>query len=144
MSCRQRTSWPCLQHMKERRLSVDIHRRLPSFNLDLNLEVEQEVLVLFGPSGSGKTMTLESIAGLVSPDEGEIVLDGQVLFRQGLAGEHVNLPARKRRMAGVGSLHVTDNLPVLRDHCLDAPQVGFIILYYFRAGPPGVLEPFNL
>jgi ABC-type proline/glycine betaine transport system ATPase subunit len=56
-------------------------------------------MVLFGPSGSGKTMTLESIAGLVSPDEGEIVLDGQVLFRRGASGDHVNLPARKR---GIG------------------------------------------
>lgn len=85
--------------MKERRLSVDIHRRLPSFSLDLNLEVKEEVLVLFGPSGSGKTMTLESIAGLVSPDEGQIVLDGQTLFRRGAPGEQVDLPARKR---GIG------------------------------------------
>jgi molybdate transport system ATP-binding protein len=102
--------------MKERRLCVDIHRRLPSFNLDLSLEVEEEVLVLFGPSGSGKTMTLESIAGLVSPDEGEIVLDGQVLFRRGLAGEHVNLPARKR---GIGyvfqSYALFPNLTVLQN-----------------------------
>ena len=83
----------------ERRLTVDIHRRLSSFTLDLTLEVKEEVLVLFGPSGSGKTMTLNSIAGLVTPDQGEIVLDDQVLFRRGAGGDQVNVPARRR---GVG------------------------------------------
>jgi molybdate transport system ATP-binding protein len=67
--------------------------------LRLSLEVREEVLVLFGPSGSGKTMTLESIVGLVSPDEGEIVLDGQVLFRRGTSADYVDLPARRR---GIG------------------------------------------
>jgi molybdate transport system ATP-binding protein len=53
--------------MTETRLLIDVHRRLPSFTLDLQLEVKEEVLVLFGPSGAGKSMTLESIAGLVTP-----------------------------------------------------------------------------
>ena len=82
-----------------RHLSLDIHRELPSFTLDLRLRVEEEVLVLYGPSGAGKSMTLESIAGLVTPDRGEIVLGDQVLFRKSPAGAHVNVPARKR---GIG------------------------------------------
>jgi molybdate transport system ATP-binding protein len=81
------------------RLLVDLHRQLPSFTLNLRLEVGEEVLVLFGPSGSGKSMTLESIAGLVTADRGEIVLDGRVLFRRGYAGAQANMPARRR---GVG------------------------------------------
>jgi len=85
--------------MSERRLLVDVHRRLPSFTLNLRLEVGEEVMVLFGPSGSGKSMTLESIAGLVTPDRGEIALDGRVLFRRGHEGAHTNVPARRR---GVG------------------------------------------
>jgi molybdate transport system ATP-binding protein len=85
--------------MSETRLLVDIHRSLPAFTLNLRLEVSEEVLVLFGPSGAGKSMTLESIAGLVTPDRGEIVLDGQVLFRRGFEGAHANMPARRR---GVG------------------------------------------
>ena len=56
------------QTMSEPRLLVDIHRSLPAFTLNLRLEVGEEVLVLFGPSGAGKSMTLESIAGLVTPD----------------------------------------------------------------------------
>jgi molybdate transport system ATP-binding protein len=85
--------------MTETRLLIDVHRRLPSFTLDLQLEVKEEVLVLFGPSGAGKSMTLESIAGLVTPDKGEIVLDGRVLFRRGVPGTHADMPARRR---GVG------------------------------------------
>lgn len=85
--------------MSGTRLLIDIHRSLPAFTLNLRLEVGEEVLVLFGPSGAGKSMTLESIAGLVTPDKGEIALDGRVLFRRGEAGAHVDMPARKR---GVG------------------------------------------
>lgn len=39
----------------------------------LNLEIEQgELLVILGPSGHGKSKTLEIIAGLEKPDQGEI------------------------------------------------------------------------
>jgi molybdate transport system ATP-binding protein len=85
--------------VKKRALYLDVHRRLQSFSLDLTLEVGEEVLVLFGPSGAGKSMTLQSIAGLVTPDRGEIILDDRVLFRRGLSAPHIDLPARKR---GVG------------------------------------------
>jgi iron(III) transport system ATP-binding protein len=38
------------------------------------------VFTLLGPSGCGKTTTLRCIAGLETPDAGEIALDGRVLF----------------------------------------------------------------
>jgi multiple sugar transport system ATP-binding protein len=42
---------------------------------DVSLEVEdKEFLVLLGPSGCGKTTTLRCIAGLETPDEGEIYI----------------------------------------------------------------------
>lgn len=42
---------------------------------NVNLEVEDgEFLVLLGPSGCGKTTTLRCIAGLETPDEGEIYI----------------------------------------------------------------------
>jgi len=37
-----------------------------------------EVLVLQGPSGSGKTTLLRLIAGLETPDKGQIIIDNQV------------------------------------------------------------------
>jgi spermidine/putrescine ABC transporter ATP-binding subunit len=54
----------------------------------INLEIEDgEIMTLLGPSGCGKTTTLRSIAGFLTPDEGEIYLGNQ----------HVtNLPPEKR------------------------------------------------
>ncbi len=47
---------------------------------DLSLHVEHgELCVFLGPSGCGKTSTLRSIAGLVRPDAGRIILDGQLI-----------------------------------------------------------------
>ena len=61
-------------------LSVDIAKQLPDFSLQIQFRIERDILVLFGPSGCGKTTTLRSIAGLLRPDQGKIVYDGQVLF----------------------------------------------------------------
>lgn len=46
----------------------------------MSLRVEHgELCVFLGPSGCGKTSTLRSIAGLVRPDAGRIILDGQLI-----------------------------------------------------------------
>ena len=45
---------------------------------NLSLEVfEGEMVALLGPSGTGKTTVLKAIAGLIQPQEGDIVIDGQ-------------------------------------------------------------------
>jgi multiple sugar transport system ATP-binding protein len=45
---------------------------------DLSVEIEKgEFLVVFGPSGCGKTVLLRLIAGMMEPDEGDIVINGQ-------------------------------------------------------------------
>lgn len=46
----------------------------------LSLEVkDREFIVLLGPSGCGKTTTLRCIAGLETPDEGEIYIGGRLV-----------------------------------------------------------------
>ena len=48
---------------------------------DVDLRVEPgEFCVLLGPSGSGKTTALRCIAGLETPDSGEIRLGERVVF----------------------------------------------------------------
>ena len=57
----------------------NIHKRFGNFVAlnHINLEIKPvEFFALLGPSGSGKTTTLRMIAGLDSPDEGIIEVDG--------------------------------------------------------------------
>lgn len=59
----------------------------------LNISMEKgELVSLLGPSGCGKTTTLRVIAGLISPNEGSFILNGQ---------EIVNVPVHKRNFGMV-------------------------------------------
>jgi molybdate transport system ATP-binding protein len=76
-------------------LTCDITHVLGDFRLHVQLAAQDEIVVLFGPSGSGKSLTLQSLAGLRTPDSGSITLWGRTLFdRQ----QRVNLPVRQRRV----------------------------------------------
>lgn len=61
-------------------LSVDIRKDLGDFVLESKFETSGEVTGILGASGCGKSMTLRCIAGIVKPDQGRIVLDGEVFF----------------------------------------------------------------
>ena len=66
---------------------------------DISLEVAgDELVVLLGPSGCGKTTLLRCVAGLERPDEGEIVIDGKVVFS---AKRGIYLPAEQRELSMV-------------------------------------------
>lgn len=57
-----------------------------------------EMFTLVGPSGCGKTTTLRCIAGLEVPDEGRIVVDGQVVFD---SSEGIVVPPHRRKFGMV-------------------------------------------
>ncbi|MBI1866804.1 MAG: ABC transporter ATP-binding protein [Methylocystis sp.] len=62
--------------------------------LSLTIEAKERV-VLFGPSGCGKSTTLQLIAGFVTPDAGDILIDDEFVAT---AGKNLREPGRR----GVG------------------------------------------
>jgi len=56
---------------------------------------EGEIVALLGPSGCGKTTTLRAIAGLDEINEGEIILDGQIVTSK---AKNIFVPTEKRRL----------------------------------------------
>jgi molybdate transport system ATP-binding protein len=60
-------------------LDVTVTRHIGEFDLDVAFAVESGISVLFGPSGAGKSLTLALIAGLLRPDTGKIVINGDVV-----------------------------------------------------------------
>lgn len=74
-------------------LIVELQKTFSSFTLEANFTANKKPLGILGSSGSGKSMTLRCIAGLETPKQGRIVLNGRVLFdsKQG-----INIPSRQR------------------------------------------------
>ncbi|MFC3613549.1 LPS export ABC transporter ATP-binding protein [Lutimaribacter marinistellae] len=54
-----------------------------------------EVVALLGPNGSGKTTTFYAVAGLVFPEAGQVIIDGQ---------NATTLPMYRRAQMGIGYL----------------------------------------
>jgi molybdate transport system ATP-binding protein len=95
-------------------LTLHITMQQDSFMLDVRESASVEVLGLFGPSGSGKTSLLEAIAGIRTPDEGEIRIGDRPLFS---SKDRINVPARDRRIGYVPqdallfpNMNVTENI----------------------------------
>jgi molybdate transport system ATP-binding protein len=99
-------------------IQVEMKKRVTAqgraFSLEVDFASENERLVLFGPSGSGKTMTLQLLAGLMTPDAGRIVIGDRVLFDR---SQNVNIPARDRAIGYVPQdyalfphLNIADNV----------------------------------
>ena len=77
-------------------LEMDIRKKLASFDLEIALKVETETLGLLGESGCGKSMTMRCVAGIETPDEGKIVVNGKTFF-DSAAG--INLKPQERKTA---------------------------------------------
>jgi len=91
---------------------------------DVSLRLERgEVVALLGPNGSGKTTCFYTIAGLVSPDAGQVSIDGD---------DVTDLPMYRRARLGIGylpqeasifrGLTVEQNIMAVLEIVLDDPH----------------------
>ncbi len=105
-------------------LSMAIKKRYPGFTLDVALEAGEERVALLGASGCGKSLTLRCIAGVETPDEGRIVVNG-VTFFDSEAG--VNLSPQERKTALLfQNYQLFPHMTVLENVCsgMAGPRLG--------------------
>ena len=76
-------------------LFVDIRKKMGDFQLEVRFEAGDEAMALLGASGCGKSVTLKCTAGILTPDEGRIVLDGVTLYD---SAARINLPPQRRNV----------------------------------------------
>ncbi len=109
-------------------LEAHIVKARPSFVVDVTIRLDRgERLGLFGASGAGKSTVLSCLAGLETPDAGEIRFDGAVLFPP-------NAPLYRRAIA---YLTQSDSL---FPHLTVAENVGFGLRNHERQGASRWLE----
>jgi len=61
-------------------LELSLRHRVGALTLDVDFTAPQGVTVLYGRSGAGKSTIINAVAGLVTPQQGRIALDGRVLL----------------------------------------------------------------
>jgi lipopolysaccharide export system ATP-binding protein len=76
------------------RLRKSFRRKVVIRDVSMSLD-RGEVVALLGPNGSGKTTTFYAVAGLVFPEAGKVIIDGQVV---------TTLPMYRRARMGIGYL----------------------------------------
>lgn len=110
-------------------LTTRLVKKLRDFTLDVELTVKAgEVMVLIGENGAGKSTILNLLAGLMDPDEGEILLNNAILF--GKKGA-ISVPPEERGIGYVFQnyalfphLSIFENVAFgLRMRNLSAPEI---------------------
>nr|WP_299341083.1 ATP-binding cassette domain-containing protein [Allomuricauda sp.] len=122
-------------------ISIQIQKKLNAAKgemwLDLNLTIKEGQLVtLYGESGAGKTSTLRILGGLLKPDEGKIVVEGNTWYD---SKEGIDVNPQKRKLGFVFQdyalfphMTVLENLEFASgkknhskvDHLLDLMELG--------------------
>jgi phospholipid/cholesterol/gamma-HCH transport system ATP-binding protein len=108
-------------------IRVQVHGLRRSFSgqavlqgIDLDIAAG-EVFVIMGPSGSGKSVLLKHIIGLETPDEGDILIEGESIRSEEVLGRH-RIAMVFQSGALLNSLTVAENVGLyLTEHRLKPP-----------------------
>ena len=73
-------------------LVMKAEKKFRNFKLNVNFSMDNCYCVVLGPTGAGKSLLLETIAGILKPDKGKIVIDGEDVTK---------LPPEKRKIGFV-------------------------------------------
>jgi iron(III) transport system ATP-binding protein len=84
-------------HIEVRGLTAAYDGKVVVKNISFSV-ASGEHLSLLGPSGCGKSTTLRCIAGLETPVEGEITIDGEPVFS---SKKKINVPTERRKLSMV-------------------------------------------
>jgi putative ABC transport system ATP-binding protein len=103
----------------------DVRKSFGNFEVlhGVSIPIEDgEFVVLVGPSGCGKSTLLNMVAGLDRPDEGEIVLDGEVITGR----SEDDLARMRRRHIGIvfQFFNLLEGMSVLENVALPAIVAG--------------------
>ena len=83
-------------------LQVDIKKvfyaKARRFELNVAFEANAQRVVIYGASGAGKSLTLKAIAGLLTPDQGRVYINGVAFFD---SAARINLAPQQRKVAYV-------------------------------------------
>src|SRR5437773_10296876 len=108
-------------------VSVQVRGLRKSFNGEpvlkgIDFEVNRgEIFVIMGPSGSGKSVLLKHIIGLETPDEGEILIEGESIQAPGVMDKY-RMAMVFQSGALLNSLTVAENVGLyLSEHRLKTP-----------------------
>ncbi|HIJ88481.1 MAG TPA: molybdenum ABC transporter ATP-binding protein [Desulfuromonadales bacterium] len=103
-------------------ISMNVKKSFGHFTLSTDITFSGDRIGIFGKSGSGKSTLVSMLAGLVDPDDGDIVLDGVCFFS---SRKRINLRPEQRRIA-----------MVFQQHCLFPHlNVKHNLLYGFKRCP---------
>jgi phospholipid/cholesterol/gamma-HCH transport system ATP-binding protein len=89
----------------------------------ISFEVRRgETFVIMGPSGSGKSVLLKHIIGLEPPDEGDILIEGESIHKEGVMSRY-RMALVFQSGALLNSLNVLENVGLyLSEHRLKKPD----------------------
>lgn len=79
-------------------INMHFKKKLPSFELNIDIALQNQILAIVGPSGAGKTTLLQCVSGLRNPTQGEIAIGETLVFS---SEQKINLPTRQRRIGYV-------------------------------------------
>lgn len=121
-------------------IEIDVKKNLQTANgpicLSLNMHLEQgNLCAVFGKSGVGKTTLLRMLAGLTSPDEGFISVNGEVWYD---SSRKINLKIKHRNIGYVFQDYALfPNMTVLQN-------IEYSLHKSNRALSKDIIEVFNL